>query len=150
MLTARELMRGDAITLTPDMLVEDAVKTLLRKRISGAPVVTDGQVVGMFSERDALTALAAASYESEPSGTVGMHMRREPISISPATDMFAIAAEFNRNPVRRLIVVDSDGRMLGVVMRGDLLRALVERTAPSEAHPPRTALERATERLRDP
>lgn len=151
LLTASDVMRRDAIALAPDTPVDDAVKTLLRKRISGAPVVTGGRILGMFSERDALTAMAAARYESEPSGTVEMHMRRDFASVAPATDVFTLAATFAERPVRRLPVVDADGTFLGVVMRGDLLRALVERSGGPEARrTPKTALERATDRLREP
>ena len=151
MLTARDVMRKDAITLAPDALVDDAVKTLLRKRISGAPVVADGRIVGMFSERDALTAMAAARYESEPIGTVEMHMRRDFQSVPPDTDVFALASTFAERPVRRLPVVDGLGILVGMVMRGDLLRALVDRVvAPEPRRTPMTALERATDRLREP
>lgn len=151
MLTASDVMRGDAIALAPDQPVDDAVKTLLRKRISGAPVVANGRIVGMFSERDALAAMAAARYESEPSGTVDMHMRRDFESVAPDTDVFALASTFAERPVRRLPVVDGQGRLLGMVMRGDLLAALVDRAVgPEPRREPRTALERATDRLRGP
>ncbi len=105
----------------------------------------------MFSERDALTAMAAARYESMPTGTIEMHMRRDFLSVAPATDVFALAAIFAARAVRRLPVVDEAGKLLGVVMRGDLLRALFEHVALPERRPtPKTPLQRAAERLRDP
>lgn len=117
-------MQSNVVTLTPGQGVLDAVQTLLDKRISGAPVVEDGKVCGMFSERDCLTVVAAAAYDAEPSGTVAQHMRREFHCVSADTDIFQVAELFHDYPIRRLPVVDSDGTLLGLVSRGDTLRAL--------------------------
>jgi CBS domain-containing protein len=117
-------MQRDVVTLAPDLDMVDALQTLLDKRISGAPVVADGKVVGMFSERDCLTAVAAAAYEAEPSGPVGKHMRRDFTSVAPDTDLFRLADLFQGYPIRRLPVVDGSGRLLGLVLRGNVLRAL--------------------------
>ena len=149
--TAAHVMRASPLTFAPDTPVAEATKTLLRKSISGAPVVDGARVVGMFSERDALSAMAAACYESEPAGTVEMHMRREFRAVSPTTDLFALAALFEANPVRRLPVVDEQGILVGLVLRGDVLRALATAMdAPLHKEPPRTAYERAAERLEGP
>lgn len=124
LLTAEQVMQRNVVTLTPDQAVLDAVQTLLHKRVSGAPVVEGGKVRGMFSERDCLTVVAAAAYEAEPSGTVSHYMRREFCCISPETDLFQVAKLFHDYPIRRLPVVDCDGRLVGLVSRGDTLRAL--------------------------
>ncbi len=150
--TAADVMLRDPVCLQPDMQVDDAVKTLLRKRISGAPVIEHGRLVGMFSERDALAAMAGALYESEPNGPVSAHMRRNIVTISPDTDVFVIASRFERDPVRRLPVVDADGRMLGIVLRSAVLAAIVTRTASqgAQAAAPKSMFERAAERLAEP
>lgn len=146
--TAAHVMRTSPVTFAPDTPMAEATKTLLRKSISGAPVVDGGRLVGIFSERDALSAMAAACYASEPAGTVEMHMRRELRSVSPSTDVFTLAALFEMHPVRRLPVVDEHGILLGLVLRGDVLRALAAAMeAPARKEPPRTAFERAAERL---
>jgi CBS domain-containing protein len=150
--TAAEVMKSSPVTLAPTTPVAEATKTLLRKSISGAPVVDEGRIVGIFSERDALSAMAAACYESEPSGTVEMHMRRELRAVDAATDVFALAALFEANPIRRVPVVDANGKLLGLVMRGDVLRALAAAidATPLHKEPPRSAFERAAERLEGP
>ncbi len=149
---ASELMRSDIVTLDPSTEVADAVKTLLRKRQSGAPVVEAGKPVGMFSERDALTTLAAAAYDEEPSGLVGEHMRKQFQSVEPGCDLFALADLFRDNPVRRLPVVGPDDRLLGIVLRGDVLRALAElqRQRRRQRQPAKTPYERIAEQLGRP
>lgn len=147
--TAMDVMRRDPIALSPKQSVEDAVKTLLRNRISGAPVLDSGRVVGMFSERNALLAMASARYESEPAGPVEMHMQREFPSVHESTDIFALAQAFAESPVRRIAVVAQDGTLLGLVLRGDVMRALAARSLdlPTRASAPSTALERARQQL---
>lgn len=150
LLTAERVMQRNVVTLSPEGSVIDAVQTLLQKGISGAPVVQDGIVVGMFSERDSLTVLASAAYEAEPSGTVAQHMRRQFKCVASDTDLFQIADMFRESPIRRMPVVDCAGRMLGLVMRGDVLRVLHQHYFAREQPPPRSNYDRIQEQLEGP
>ncbi len=117
-------MQRSVFVLRPETQVLDAVRELLQRGYSGAPVVERGRLVGVFSERDGLTAIAAAHYEDEPPGTVGQHMRRDFDVVCAATDLYEVASCFRDNPIRRLPVVDGERRLLGIVSRGDVLKAL--------------------------
>jgi predicted transcriptional regulator len=123
-LTAGHVMQRTVFVLCPDMPVLDAVRELVQRGFSGAPVVIDGRVVGVFSERDALTALAAAHYEDEPPGTVAQHMRRDFDVVGSTADIYEVASLFRDNPIRRVPVVDGERRILGIVSRGDVLKVL--------------------------
>ncbi|MEZ5966269.1 MAG: CBS domain-containing protein [Planctomycetota bacterium] len=147
LLTAEQVMQRNVVTLAPDQGVLDAVQTLLQKRISGAPVVEDGKIRGMFSERDCLTVVAAAAYEAEPSGTVAQHMRRQFHCVSPDTDLFHVAELFHDYPIRRLPVVDCDGNLVGLVSRGDTLCALQQVYCARKAERPKNSYERIQEHL---
>lgn len=147
--TAAHVMQRDVVSFHPDQQVAEALQMLLARRISGGPVVAGGRVVGMFSERDGLSVLAASAYEAEPTGTLGQHMRTSFRTIGPDTDLFRLADIFKDNPVRRLPVVDNDGQLLGIVLRGDVIQALqrfVDQRTPvlREA---RTPYERVAEHL---
>jgi CBS domain-containing protein len=123
-LTAEHAMHRNVFVLAPTVLVLDAVRELLQRGYSGAPVVENGRLVGVFSERDALTALAAAHYEDEPPGTVAQHMRRDFAVVGPTTDIYEVASVFREQPIRRIPVVDCGRRLLGIVSRGDVLKLL--------------------------
>jgi len=123
-LTAQHVMQRSVFVLHPDMPVLDAVDGLLQRGYSGAPVVDDGLLIGVFSERDALAAIAAAHYDDEPPGNVGQHMRREFDVVGPTSDLYEVASCFRSSPIRRLPVVDHQRRLLGIVSRGDVLKAL--------------------------
>lgn len=123
-LTAEHVMQRNVYVVHPETLVLDALDCLLQKGYSGAPVLDGQRVVGVFSERDALTAIAAAHYDGESPGTVAQHMRRDFAVVDPAIDLYELASQFRNNPIRRLPVVDRDGRLRGIISRGDVLKAL--------------------------
>lgn len=129
MLLARTIMQRAVFVLRQDRQVLDAVDDLIQRGFSGAPVTDQGRLVGVFGERDALAAIAAAHYEDEPPGTVAQHMRRDFAVVGGEADVFEVASVFREQPIRRVPVVDTDRRLLGIISRGDVLKAL-RRTFP--------------------
>lgn len=123
-LTAEHVMQRHVFVVHPETQVLDAVRELLQRGYSGAPVVDLGRLIGVFSERDGLTAIAAALYEDEPPGTVAQHMRRDFHVVGATTDLYEVASFFRDDPIRRLPVVDGARQLLGIVSRGDVLKAL--------------------------
>ena len=123
-LLAQHVMQRAVFVLHLDRQVLDAVDDLIQRGFSGAPVIDRDRLVGVFSERDALTSIAAAHYEQEPPGTVAQHMRRDFAVVAPDADIFEVASVFRDQPIRRVPVVDTERRLLGIISRGDLLNAL--------------------------
>ncbi|MCK5942455.1 MAG: CBS domain-containing protein [Planctomycetes bacterium] len=117
-------MQRAVFVLRQDRQVLDAVDDLIQRRVSGAPVTDRGRLVGVFSERDALAAIAAAHYEDEPPGTVAQHMRRDFAVVGADADIFEVASVFRAQPIRRVPVVDTERHLLGIISRGDVLKAL--------------------------
>ena len=117
-------MQRAGFVLQLERQVLDAVDDLIQRGISGAPVVERNRLVGVFSERDALTAIAAAHYEQEPPGTVAQHMRHTFAVVAPDADIFEVASVFRNQPIRRVPVVNEEGQLLGIISRSDLLKAL--------------------------
>ena len=142
-LTAEHVMIRNVFVLHPEMPVLDAVRELLQRGFSGGPVVQDGRLVGVFSERDALTALAAAHYEDEPPGTVAQHMRRDFDVVGARADIYEVASVFRDNPIRRVPVVDHERKLLGIVSRGDVLMCLQQ----LYRHRPKSNYERLQEHM---
>jgi CBS domain-containing protein len=142
-LTAEHAMHRNVFVLAPSTPVLDAVRDLLQRGYSGAPVVEAGKLVGVFSERDALTAIAAAHYEGESPGTVGQHMRVDFAVVGPGTDIYEVASAFRDQPIRRLPVVDHTRRLLGIVSRGDVLTLLQQ----LYQHRPKTQYERLQDHM---
>jgi CBS domain-containing protein len=112
------------ITLTPDMDIHLAIKTLLDKRISGAPVVDGrGDLVGVLSKKDCFKVAFSASYYKDWGGRVSDYMTAEVQTIDADTDIVEVAELFLNNPFRRYPVM-SDERLVGQISRHDVLKAL--------------------------
>ncbi len=140
-LTARDIMTSSVITFSPDQSIFSAIRRLLTKQISGAPVVdADGKVVGILSELDCLRMLSSDEFyagQQEEEGRVRDFMTSAGQVIPPEMGIYAVAHYFLTRPVRRLPVVD-DGRLVGQVSRRDVLKgieAMSLKRAPHKRYP---------------
>jgi CBS domain-containing protein len=125
-LKAREGAGGDAVvTLAPDITVADAVALLSARRIGAAPVVVDDAVVGVFSERDVIHCLAADG-PAALSRPVSTAMTAPAITVTPGEPVIGALSLMTRRRIRHLPVVD-DGRLVGIVSIGDLVKYRIER-----------------------
>jgi CBS domain-containing protein len=116
----KELMTSDPATVGPDDPVAQAA-TLMREEDCGAiPVVRDGKLIGIVTDRD-ITVRAVAEGRDPKKTKVSEVMSADPVTVTPTTDIDEarrVMAEFQ---VRRLPVVD-DGRLLGIVVTAQLAR----------------------------
>jgi CBS domain-containing protein len=125
-ITARDFMVTKLITFDPADDVLDAVRTLLKNRISGAPVVEkNGRYLGVFSEKCGMQVILDAAYDQLPVRAVGSFMDVEAQTIRPETHLLSVAQVFLLTPFRRLPVVE-DGILLGQVSRRDVLKCWMD------------------------
>jgi len=128
-LTARDIMTTSLITFRPETGIFEAIRTLISKGVSGAPVVNEaGKLVGVLSELDCLRTLSSDEFyngQQEESATVMDFMTPAGDVIGPDTGIYVIAHHFLTKPLRRFPVVDRD-RLVGLVSRRDVLRGIDE------------------------
>ena len=123
--TAADIMTKRVVTLSPDDDIYAAMRVLLKKKISGAPVVHEaGAVVGVLSEKDCLKVLTAVAYDGVPGGKVSNYMTGKVDAVAPSTSVYDLITRFVQTHYRRLPVTDSDGRLLGQVSRRDVLAVI--------------------------
>jgi len=122
-----EFMTASVVTLTPDMPIGQAARALIRRGYSGAPVIDDQRrLVGVFSETDALDTLATAAFYDLPLESVADRMSTDLVTIRPDADLFRATEVLRETRIKRLPVVDDGGRLVGLVTRRDVMKALVE------------------------
>jgi len=126
MMTAGSIMTTHLVTVRPDASIDEAIQVLLAQGISGLPVVDhDGRLVGVITE----FALLAVTYDKRVKNhTVSQHMTREVITVDVNDAVSRIADLCIVHRVRRVPVTEN-GRVIGVIARRDVLRALVEEPA---------------------
>jgi CBS domain-containing protein len=122
----KDFMTADPVSLAPDMDIHRAMKILLEREISGAPVLDEqGGLVGILSIKDCLRVAFSASYHQEWGGRVSEFMSSEVQTIESDTDIVEAAELFLKVRYRRFPVV-TNGRLDGLISRYDVLRALEE------------------------
>jgi CBS domain-containing protein len=123
-IVAADIMAKRLITLDPEMDVFRAIEVLVKHKISGAPVVDkQNNLLGVFSEKCCMQVLIDAAYEGLPTNQVGAFMDDEPHTISPETELLAMAQVFLLTTRRRLPVVTNGNRLVGQVSRRDVIAA---------------------------
>ncbi len=140
----RDVMTTTPVVARPESSLEEAAKLMINNRISGLPVVDlAGRVVGMITEGDLIRRAELGTDGRAPSWlsqflapgraaerfvhTHGLVVRDvmtgEVLSVEPDTPLIEVVQVMESQQVKRLPVVDN-GRLVGVVSRADLLRAL--------------------------
>jgi CBS domain-containing protein len=146
----REVMTTDVLTFRPDDSVESAARQLTERRLGGAPVIdASGTVLGLLEDDDlivqdarlhlptVITVLGA--YIELPSSqrhleedlrkavgaTVGDVMDRKAPTCSEAATLEEVATVMHERHASRLPVV-RDGKLVGIVSRGDIVRSLFQ------------------------
>ncbi len=125
---ARDMMTRKLVTLSPDLDVFSAIDILLRKRISGAPVVeSNGTFLGVFSESSCMRVIVNAAYDNLPDAGLMPFVDLNPPTIGPETDLLTICQTFLDQATRRLPVLDGHW-LQGQISRRDVMRKVSELT----------------------
>ncbi len=119
-------MARDLVTFTPDTNVLSAIRTLLKNKISGAPVVDEtGWIVGIISDIDCLKPILESSYHNDIGTHVKYCMSKEITTIEANASLMDAAKMFMEKGVRRLPVIENK-KLIGQISRRDVLRAINE------------------------
>jgi CBS domain-containing protein len=144
-----DIMTGTVITVTPETKIAEAARLMLQHRISGLPVVdAKGRLVGIVTEGDLLRrselgterrrsrwvevllgpGRLAHDYVDAHARSVGEVMSEGVATAAPEDPLPEIVKVMEERRVKRLPVVDG-GRLVGIVSRANLVRALVHALA---------------------
>lgn len=140
-MTIKDVMTRTVITVRPDTPIHEAARLMTQHGVSGLPVVDEtDRPVGIISEGDLILRQKprragwwqlffddgerlAREYRKAVGATVGEVMTTAVISVSPDLPISAAAAILHTRNVRRLPVM-ANGTLVGIVSRGDLVKAL--------------------------
>lgn len=147
-LPVRQVMTTDVVTFSPEEAVQDATRRLVERDIDGGPVVDGtGHLVGMLTSSDLLVQETKLHYPTVISlfgaylelpsshrhfeedlrravgATVADVMHRDAVSCAEDDTLERAATLMHEHDVSRLPVT-REGKVVGIVARGDILRAM--------------------------
>lgn len=123
-LNVRDYMTRSLVTLQPDQDVIEAAIMLSERRISGAPVVdATGNLAGILSDTDCIRAMLKVGFDPGFKGLVSEFMSPDVIVVDIDDSILDVAERFVNVRFRRYPVLE-DNRVVGVVSRSDVMRAL--------------------------
>jgi CBS domain-containing protein len=147
--TAADLMTRDVAVAHPEMSLLDAVKLLAHRHISGMPVVDDaGTIVGMLSEGDLVRwhegyterqarwlDMLAEGHDLAPEFVHGIREQRRKVKTVMSSGAKTVTEDMPARDIARLMYANNikrvpvvrDGKLVGIVARSDLVRALAQR-----------------------
>lgn len=123
----REVMVTDVTVISPDTTADAAAQIMADLDVDALPVgANDAVPEGIVTGRDILLRVVAP--RRDPRATpVGDVMSRDLLCCRAEDDVAAVQREMERHQVRRMPVVDAEGRMIGMVTESDLARATTAR-----------------------
>ncbi|BDA66546.1 Predicted signal transduction protein containing CBS domains [Rivularia sp. IAM M-261] len=146
--TVADMMSRNPVVVKRETSLTEAIKILAERRISGLPVVDDnGKLIGIISETDLMWQetgvtppayimfLDSVIYLQNPATyerdlhkalgqTVGEVMSKDPITIAPDKSLRDAAKLMHDKNIHRLPILDSEGQVIGILTRGDIIRAM--------------------------
>jgi len=146
--TVADIMTREPIAVTPATPLKEAIQILAERHISGLPVVNEqGDLVGVISESDLMWQETGAEpppyvmvldsiiylqnphkYEQEIHKALGQTveevMTDKVITIQPQQSVQEAAHVLQKKQLHRLPVLDDKGKLVGILTRGDIIRAM--------------------------
>jgi CBS domain-containing membrane protein len=139
-----EVMTVDAVAVSGDADIEEAIRLLSGHRVSGLPVVdNENRVVGVITEADILSVMGmnrghtfkdiVARLLGEPvpgnkaGRTVRQVMTSPAIITTPDASILEVAGILEERRIKRLPVVDAKGVLVGIVSRADIVRVVAKK-----------------------
>lgn len=139
----KEIMTKDIRSISPDTNAQEALNLLLKMQISGLPVIDNkNKLVGMFTEKDILRNILPSYiervgsfvYEENPKSikkkfedlrnfSVSQLMRKEVVTVDEDASLCEVAHIMLTQKIRRLLVLDKEKRVVGIIAREDIVRS---------------------------
>jgi CBS domain-containing protein len=124
MLEAKDIMTMNVVCIKKNIPVVDAIRLMSKNNITGIPVVEDDMtLVGILSEQDVLRLFH--TYEDEKNRTVNDFMTQPAIHFEEEERLLDVCYCLRDNSIRR-VPVTSDGKVVGVISRSDILKCILQ------------------------
>lgn len=119
--TVQEAMTSNPAAVTPDTTAQEAARLMKSEDVGALPIVEDGRLIGVVTDRDLSVRVVAEARGAET--PVSEVASKDIVTIDPQQSLEEAARLMAEHQVRRLPVVEEDGRLVGVLAQADVARS---------------------------
>jgi CBS domain-containing protein len=117
----QEAMTSKPTTVEPTTTAQEAARTMKSEDVGSLPIVEGDKLVGVITDRDlAIRIIADAKAIDTP---VAQIASKDVVTIDPQQSLEEAARLMANNQVRRLPVVEEDGKLVGILAQADVAQA---------------------------
>ncbi|MCS7098491.1 MAG: CBS domain-containing protein [Candidatus Methanomethyliaceae archaeon] len=120
--SVKNIMSKRLVYLTPEMSIKDAASIIYKEFIRAAPIIDGNNLIGLLTSSD----IARCLSEGKLNITVKEAASRKPVTINLNDDILEAMNRMRRSSIGRLIVIDQDGKPVGIITRTDLLSRIIK------------------------
>lgn len=126
--TVRDAMTPSVRTASPSQSLAETAQLMKSDDVGSIPIVEEGRLVGIVTDRD--IAIRAVAEGVDPSAvTIADVASRALVTVEPDQDLDEALALMARHQVRRLPIVEEDGRLVGILAQADVALEAKEKKA---------------------
>ncbi|HEX7158387.1 MAG TPA: CBS domain-containing protein [Edaphobacter sp.] len=118
----REAMTSNPVCCVPGDTAQSAAKMMCEHSVGSMPVVTDQQsrkLAGIITDRDLCCSIVAQGLDPK-STTIQKYMHHNPVACRDGENLNGCEQAMQKHQIRRIPVVDAEGRVIGIVSQADL------------------------------
>lgn len=149
--TVRDAMSYDVEVCRPEDELSDVASRMASRKVGCMPVMRGESLVGIVTTNDLVGAIARGSepVASASSPTVGVFMRRAPVTVHPDDYLLDAAAKMAERNIRHLPVIDGERRVVGILSDRDIRNAIGDprQALTSDGLPTSLRLQRVGDRM---
>lgn len=127
-----EIMTRDVVACSPDDEIDNIWRLMLEKRLAGLPVVRNGKIIGIVTQKDLLDrGVTFPTFESakgrfKASSKISAVMNTNVIAVKPTVKAIRVAKVMVSKDIGRVPVKDEEGKLIGIVDREDIVRLVIK------------------------
>ena len=123
-MSVSDMASDDIVTASQESSIGDIAEQLESENVGAVVITEEEEPVGIVTDRDIVVAFT--EHDDLPSLTAGDVMTEDPVTLEADEEGMEISRTIGEHGVRRLPVVDSDGKVVGIVTLDDLVATIGE------------------------
>ena len=117
----QDAMTSNPTTIEPGTTAREAAKLMKSEDVGPLPIVEDGRLVGMVTDRD--LAIRVLAEGKDPETPVGEIASKDIVTVDPQQSLEEAAHLMAEHQIRRIPVVEEDGKLVGILAQADIAEA---------------------------